>query len=114
MSLANLRFPSPEPERPAHMVALYEACRKAPAFAQPWPEPHSETLKDRLLAVLSYSSLNQLQFADRADISENYASQILQGKREPSRKILARIAKVFSVNEAWLLLGHGKMHGVQA
>lgn len=61
-----------------------------------------DTLAERISFVLKDSKLNQTQFAERIGISQQYLSQICNGKKTPSERTIADISREFGINDAWL------------
>jgi transcriptional regulator with XRE-family HTH domain len=60
-------------------------------------------------AVVKESKLNQTEFATRIGISQQYLSQICNGKKNPSDRTISDICREFRVNEKWLRTGEGAM-----
>lgn len=67
-----------------------------------------ETLSDRITFVVKSSNLNQTQFAARISISQQYLSQICNGRKIPSDRTITDICREFNVNEVWLRTGEGE------
>ena len=65
------------------------------------------TLAERISLILKNSKLNQTQFAERIGISQQYLSQMCNGKKTPSDRTIGDIAREFNCNEAWLQTGKG-------
>lgn len=63
----------------------------------------SNTLASRIKEIVDSSGLNQEEFAKKVPMSQPYLSQIINGSKEPSERIIQNIATRFSVNEEWLL-----------
>lgn len=66
-----------------------------------------ETLSGRITFVVKSSNLNQTQFATRISISQQYLSQICNGRKIPSDRTITDICREFNVNEIWLRTGEG-------
>lgn len=66
------------------------------------------TLAERITFVQKNSKLNQTQFAERIGISQQYLSQICNGKKTPSDRTITDICREFGCNEAWLRTGEGE------
>lgn len=65
------------------------------------------TLAERITFVQKNSKLNQTQFAERIGISQQYLSQICNGKKIPSDRTISDICREFGCNEAWLHTDEG-------
>lgn len=65
------------------------------------------TLAERISFILKDSKLNQTQFAERIGISQQYLSQLCNGKKIPSDRTIGDIAREFNCNEVWLQTGKG-------
>lgn len=68
----------------------------------------STTLAERVTFVQKKSKLNQTEFASKISISQQYLSQICNGKKTPSDRTLADICREFGCNELWLRTGEGE------
>lgn len=66
------------------------------------------TLACRVKEVLKRSKLTQAEFASRISISQQYLSQICNGKKIPSDRTISDICREFNVNEVWLRTGEGE------
>lgn len=66
------------------------------------------TFASRLKEVLQKSKLTQAEFAGRISISQQYLSQMCNGKKVPSDRTITDICREFSVNEKWLRTGEGE------
>jgi transcriptional regulator with XRE-family HTH domain len=60
---------------------------------------------ERLKEVFIRSGLSARKFSEKLGISEGQLSNILRGKRKPSRDVLDRLADHFDVDLNWLLRG---------
>ena len=65
------------------------------------------TFASRLKEVLQKSKLTQAEFAGRISISQQYLSQMCNGKKVPSDRTIADICREFGVNEIWIRTGEG-------
>lgn len=65
------------------------------------------TLSDRIKTVVKASKLNQTQFAAKVSISQQFLSQICNGRKTPSDRTITDICREFNVNEIWLRTGEG-------
>ena len=66
-------------------------------------------ISDRLKILLKELNMSQRQFAIMIDINEGYFSRVIQGKSQPSSKLLSIIEKTFKVNIQWLEHGEGEI-----
>ena len=67
-----------------------------------------KTLSERVAYVVKQSRLNQTDFAARISISQQYLSQICNGRKTPSDRTISDICREFGCNEAWLRTGEGE------
>lgn len=65
------------------------------------------TLSERIAFIQKNSKLNQTEFASRIGISQQYLSQICNGKKTPSDRTITDICREFGCNEVWLRTGEG-------
>jgi transcriptional regulator with XRE-family HTH domain len=70
----------------------------------------SSTFHERVTAVVKESKLNQTEFATRIGISQQYLSQICNGKKNPSDRTISDICREFRVNEKWIRTGEEPMY----
>ena len=66
-----------------------------------------ETLAERITYIVKQSKLNQTEFAAKISISQQYLSQICNGRKIPSDRTISDICREFDVNEVWLRTGEG-------
>lgn len=66
------------------------------------------TLSERITFVQKNSKLNQTEFAGRIGISQQYLSQICNGKKTPSDRTISDICREFGCDEVWLRTGEGE------
>lgn len=66
------------------------------------------TFSERIAMVVKSSNLNQTQFASRISISQQFLSQICNGRKIPSDRTISDICREFNVNEVWLRTGEGE------
>ncbi len=64
---------------------------------------------DRLSELIDTLGLKKVNFADRIKVDQSYVTQLTNGKRNPSDRLLDAICREFSVNETWLRTGEGDM-----
>lgn len=67
-------------------------------------------MKHRIKSVRENAGLSQGKFAERLNISRNFANQIETGGRKPSDRTILDICRVFHINENWLRTGEGDMY----
>ena len=67
-----------------------------------------ETLAERVGHIVKQSKLNQTDFAARISISQQYLSQICNGRKTPSDRTISDICREFGCNEVWLRTGEGE------
>lgn len=67
------------------------------------------TFSERVTAVVKASRLNQTEFSGRIGISQQYLSQICNGRKTPSDRTISDICREFRVSEKWLRTGEGQM-----
>jgi transcriptional regulator with XRE-family HTH domain len=63
----------------------------------------------RLRDVRRVLDISQKDFAAQLDVSPSFLSEIESGKTRPGYNFLLKLAAVFDVSPAWLLLGKGAM-----
>lgn len=66
------------------------------------------TLSERIAFIQKNSKLNQTEFAGRISISQQYLSQICNGKKTPSDRTISDICREFGCDEVWLRTGVGE------
>ncbi|OCL81892.1 helix-turn-helix domain-containing protein [Arcobacter porcinus] len=66
-------------------------------------------INSNLIDIRKKLGLNQMEFADRLETSQNLISKYEQGKVELPFKIINNLNKVFNININWLLTGNGSM-----
>lgn len=69
----------------------------------------ANSIGGRLDKIIDYFRMNAKQFAMELNISDGHLSDIRQGNRKLSRKIIQGIYIQFGINENWLLTGEGDM-----
>lgn len=63
----------------------------------------------RIKILIDRLDLSQRQFAIKILINPSYISRIVQGKVEPSERLIILITNVFGVSRKWLETGEGDM-----
>ena len=66
------------------------------------------TLSERISFIQKNSKLNQTEFAGRIGISQQYLSQICNGRKTPSDRTISDICREFGCDEVWLRTGEGE------
>ena len=66
-------------------------------------------ISDKFKILLDELDISQRQFALRMNIDPGYISKIVNGKAEPSDKILLLVENIFCVNKEWLENGEGEI-----
>ena len=66
------------------------------------------TLFERIAFIQRNSKLNQTEFSNRIGISQQFLSQICNGKRTPSDRTISDICREFGCDEVWLRTGEGE------
>lgn len=64
------------------------------------------TVADRYAFVRSHAGLSKKDFAESLGIHPVVSGDIELGKRDPSRDVLVRLAKIYGVDINWLLTGN--------
>jgi transcriptional regulator with XRE-family HTH domain len=72
-------------------------------------EDHLTEYGKRLRDVRRVLDISQKDFAAQLFVSPSFLSEIESGKTKPGYNFLLKLAAVFDVNPAWLLLGKGAM-----
>ncbi len=75
--------------------------RNAEGFLSP-----DSTIADRYAFVRSHAGLSKKDFAESLGIHPVVSGDIELGKRDPSRDVLVRLAKIYGVDINWLLTGN--------
>ena len=65
-------------------------------------------LKERINLIIEKLDISNAKFAERAEISQAYVSQLRSGARAPSDRTIKDICREFGVNEVWLRTGEGE------
>lgn len=68
----------------------------------------STTLAERIAFIQKDSKLNQTDFAKRIGISQQYLSQICNGKKTPADRTISDICREFGCSEAWMRTDEGE------
>lgn len=63
----------------------------------------------RIGNLIESLDIKKVRFAERIKIDQSYVTQLVNGRRNPSNRIIADICREFNVNEEWLRTGSGEM-----
>lgn len=66
-------------------------------------------MRDRLKQVRKSNNLTQSDFAQRLGLKQNTIATYEMGRLTPSDRTISDICREFSISEAWLRYGEGKM-----
>ncbi|MGW8114071.1 helix-turn-helix domain-containing protein [Caproicibacterium sp. NSD3] len=66
------------------------------------------TIGSRIKEIRVSLAMSQKEFGSRIAVAQTYLSQIENGEREATDKIIMLIAQVFGANENWIRTGKGK------
>ena len=67
------------------------------------------TMKERINQLIVNENLTAAQFAEKVGISPASLSHILNGRNEPTLKVLMKIHEVYGIRLEWLAYGTGEM-----
>lgn len=67
------------------------------------------TLGERLRYALEARGMSQTALAASAKVAQPYVSQIMNGVKEPSDRLMESIASVLKIRPEWLIYGEGQM-----
>ena len=67
------------------------------------------TVGERLSIALERRGMSQTALASAARVAQPYVSQIINGVKEPSYRLLESIASVLKIRSEWLISGDGPM-----
>lgn len=74
----------------------------------------STTFAERVSLIVKDSKLNQTDFASKISISQQYLSQICNGKKTPSDRTISDICRIFDIKEDWLRYGLEPMRAAKS
>lgn len=74
----------------------------------------STTFAERVSLIVKDSKLNQTDFASKISISQQYLSQICNGKKTPSDRTISDICRIFDIQEDWLRYGLEPMRAAKS
>ena len=67
------------------------------------------TMKERINQLIINEGMTAVQFAEKIGISPSSLSHILNGRNEPTLKVLMKIHEICGVSLEWLAYGTGEM-----
>lgn len=70
---------------------------------------NSDGINERVRELRKALKLTQIEFGKRIAVGQGYLTNIENGQRPVTEKILKLICKEFNVNEQWLRTGEGEM-----
>lgn len=68
-----------------------------------------DTIGMRIGALIAALGIRKVRFAERIKVDQAYVTQLTNGKRNPSDRLIDTICREFNVREAWLRTGQGDM-----
>lgn len=71
--------------------------------------PLDSSFGERLSMLIEELELKKVVFAERIKVDQSYVTQLTNGRRNPSDRLIDAICREFSVNETWLRTGQGEM-----
>ncbi len=74
----------------------------------------ADSVAARYASIRFKSRLSKKAFAESLGIHPVVSGDIELGKREPSRDVLVRLVKAYSIDINWLLTGHGVVGGSES
>ncbi len=63
----------------------------------------------RIGLVIATLKIKKVYFADQLKIDQSYVTQLTNGRRNPSDRLISDICEKFNVDETWLRTGEGDM-----
>lgn len=64
----------------------------------------------RIAIIVKKNGGKNVAFAERLNIDPSYVTQLINGKRSPSERLILTICREFDVRREWLETGKGKMN----
>jgi transcriptional regulator with XRE-family HTH domain len=71
--------------------------------------PDKQSISKRILEIRKKNKLNQIDFADSIEITQQSLSQVENGIIAPSLDIILKITSKYCISHEWLLTGEGDM-----
>lgn len=69
----------------------------------------NNNMGDRIGNVISTLKIKKVYFAEQLKIDQSYVTQLTNGRRNPSDRLISDICEKFNVDEIWLRTGEGEM-----
>lgn len=63
----------------------------------------------RIADIIKSLEIKKVHFAERLKIDQSYVTQLTNGRRNPSERLISDICREFGVDENWLRTGKGEM-----
>lgn len=73
-----------------------------------------QEIGNRINELMQELGINNSTFARRIGVDVSYITLLVQGKRNPSERLVKSICREFSVNQKWLESGEGEMFDAEA
>lgn len=67
------------------------------------------TIGERIALIIEAKNLKKVQFAADLQIDQSYVTQLVNGRRNPSKRLLETICIHYNVDQFWLETGEGEM-----
>ncbi len=68
-----------------------------------------EPLNARINQLIKALGIKKVNFATQIGVDQSYVTQLTNGRRNPSDRLISSICREFNVNENWLRNGEGEM-----
>lgn len=72
------------------------------------------TLGQRIDEVIRCEGLKKVEFARTLKIDQSYVTQLINGRHNPSARLLDDISEKFCISRQWLETGDGEMYGARS
>ncbi len=69
----------------------------------------NDNIGARIAAIIKALNMKKVHFAERLKIDQSYVTQLTNGRRSPSERLISTICREFNVDENWLRTGEGEM-----
>ena len=70
---------------------------------------NSGTIGGRIGMLIQKLGIKKVEFATALKIDQSYVTQLVNGRRNPSERLIDDICREYKVNENWLRTGEGEM-----
>ena len=64
---------------------------------------------DRIGEIISTLKIKKVYFAEQLKLDQSYVTQLTNGRRNPSDRLVSDICEKFNISEKWLRTGEGEM-----